>query len=76
MTDKERDAMLERIDDKLKDIKEALERDFKALYGNGHPGLLVRMSQMETWQKGHSDVWKWMISTLIAVAAVAVAALK
>ena len=76
MTDAERDAMLERIDDKLKDIREALERDFKALYGNGHAGLLSRMSAMETWQKGHSDAWKWIISTVIAVAAVAVAVVK
>ncbi len=76
MTDAERDALLKSIERKIEDIKDALERDFKTLYGNGHPGLLVRMAQMETWQKGHSDAWKWIISTIVAVAAVAVAALK
>ena len=76
MTESERDAALGRIEAELRDIKEALKRDFAALHGNGHPGLLSRMAAMETWQKGHSDAWKWIISTLIAAAAVAVAALK
>lgn len=76
MTDGEIREALKRIESQLGEIKEALDRDFKALYGNGHAGLLSRMSAMETWQKGHSDVWKWIVSTVIAVAAVAVAALK
>ena len=76
MTESERDAALGRIEAELKDIKEALDRDFKALYGNGHKGLLARMEATETWMKGHSDAWKWIISTIVAVAAVAVAAMK
>lgn len=76
MTENERDAALGRIEGQLKDIRGALERDFKALYGNGHKGLLARMEAMETWRDGHSDAWKWLISTVIAAAAVAVAALK
>ena len=76
MTDAERDATLRAIEQSIMEIKEALKRDFQALYGNGHAGLLSRMTAMETWQKGHSDAWKWIISTVIAVAAVAVAWLK
>ena len=76
MTDGERDAALGRIEAELRDIKEALKRDFAALHGNGRPGLLDRMAAMEAWRDGHSDMWKWIISTVIAVAAVAVAALK
>ena len=76
MTDAERDATLKAIEQSIKEIKEALKRDFQALYGNGHEGLLTRMAKMEMWQKGHSDSWKWIISTIIAAAAVAVASLK
>lgn len=76
MTDSERDAALGRIEAEVKEIKEALKRDFSALHGNGHPGLLARMAALETWQRGHSDAWKWIISTIIAAAAVAVAAMK
>lgn len=76
MTDGELREAFNGIQKELVDIKKALDRDFAALYGNGHPGLLPRMAAMETWQKGHSDAWKWIISTIIAVAAVAVAWLK
>ena len=76
MTDGELREALKRIEDRCSGIEDALKRDFAALYGNGHPGLLPRMAAMETWQKGHSDAWKWIISTIVAIAAVAVAALK
>lgn len=76
MTDGELREALKRIENDVKEVKEALKRDFNALYGNGHAGLLSRMASMETWQKGHGDAWKWIISTIIAAAAVAVAALK
>lgn len=70
MTDRERDATLGRIEGQLKDIREALDRDFKALYGNGHKGLLARMAAVETWIREHSESWKWVLSTIIAVAAI------
>ncbi|MBP5531124.1 MAG: hypothetical protein J6Y54_03735 [Lentisphaeria bacterium] len=76
MTDRERDDLLIRLDTSVEDIKGKLERDFAALHGNGHPGLLARMAAVETWIREHSESWKWIISTIIAVAAVAVAALK
>ncbi len=76
MTDGELREALKRIEEDVKQIHEALKRDFAALHGNGHPGLLSRMAAMETWQRGHSDAWKWIISTVIAAAAVAVAAMK
>lgn len=66
----------ESIESQVKEVKEALGRDYAVLHGNGHKGLLARMEAVEVWIKGHSDVWKWIISTVIAVAAVAVAALK
>ena len=76
MTDGELREAFNGVRKELADIKEALARDFAALHGNGRPGLLDRMAAMEAWRDGHSDVWKWIISTVIAVAAVAVAALK
>ena len=76
MTDGELREAFKGVRKELADIKEALRRDFSALHGNGHPGLLARMAAMETWQKGHSDAWKWIISTIIAAAAVAVAWLQ
>lgn len=76
MTDGELREALNGIKEDVADIKEALKRDFATLHGNGHPGLLSRMAAMETWQKGHGDAWKWIISTIIAAAAVIVAALK
>ena len=76
MNDAQRDATLQAIEKSIGEIKEALRRDFAAIYGNGHAGLLQRMTAMETWQKGHSDAYKWIISTVIAVAAVAVAYFK
>ncbi len=76
MTDGELREALKRIEEDVKEIREALKRDFSALHGNGHPGLLSRMAAMEAWRDGHSDAWKWIISTVIAAAAVAVAALK
>ena len=76
MTDGELREAFNSVNKQLERIEDALKRDFAALHGNGHPGLLSRMAAMETWQKGHSDAWKWIISTIIAAAAVAVAALK
>ena len=50
MTDAERDALLIRLDERTKAIKEALTRDFAVLYGNGKPGLLSRVQKIEDWQ--------------------------
>ena len=50
MTGAERDALLNRLDERTEAIREALERDFKVLYGNGSPGVLARIQKLEDRQ--------------------------
>ncbi len=40
MTDSERDRLLREISGDLREIKTKLDADYRALYGNGQPGLL------------------------------------
>ena len=49
MTDEERDELLIRLDERTKKIKDDLEDDYHALYGNGKPGLLERVQKLEDW---------------------------
>lgn len=37
----------------VKDVNEKLDNDYRALHGNGHPGLLDRMTVLE-----HN--WRWV----------------
>ncbi len=50
MTDEERDELLIRLDERTKKIKDDLEDDYRALYGNGQPGLLDRVKMLEDWR--------------------------
>ena len=50
MTGAQRDALLTRLDERTDEIKKALDRDFKVLYGNGKPGLLERVQRLEDRQ--------------------------
>lgn len=74
MSDKDRDELLVRIDERLKGIHEALERDYKHLHGNGQPGLLTRVQKLEDihanenrWTKKIAAVGAWLVSTGIAI---------
>lgn len=62
-------------------------RLFEALYGNGKPGLLSEFrllresveqhhNAVETLQKRGRGDWQWLITTLVATAAVVVAIIK
>jgi methionine synthase II (cobalamin-independent) len=46
MTDSEKELLI-RIDERTKDILEALARDYKCLHGNGQPGLIERVQTLE-----------------------------
>ena len=50
MTDAERDELLIRLDERTKKIAADLKDDYKALYGNGQPGLLSRVQKLEDWK--------------------------
>lgn len=43
----------------VREIKTKLDRDYAALYGNGHPGLLDRVSNLEQEFKLMKDKRKW-----------------
>lgn len=77
LTDKERDTLLIRVDEQVKEIHRALARDYKCLYGNGQPGLLQRVQQLENYHSNENTFLKkfgaviaWIVSTALAVYAV------
>lgn len=73
LTPKERDALLIRIDERLEHVGAALARDYQALYGNGRPGLVERVRELEA-RRDQSDRFgrkygalvAWCITTIIA----------
>lgn len=74
MSDRERDTLLIRIDERLKGIESALARDYKCLHGNGQPGLIERVQKLEDYHANENGFFKkfggiiaWMITTIIAV---------
>ena len=77
MSDAERDELLIRIDEQVKEIKSKLDRDGKMIYGNGKPGLLSRVQSLEDFHRNENTFWKktggiiaWIITTIIALFAV------
>lgn len=76
MTNEERDVLLIRMDEQLKEIHRALERDYKHIHGNGQPGLLARVQALEDfhanenkWAKKLGTVVAWVITTVVSVIA-------
>lgn len=57
MTDAERDELLIRLDERTRKITEELDADFRALYGNGKPGLVERVQKIEDWQAARQHHW-------------------
>lgn len=47
MTDSERDKMIMDIYADVQTVKTKLETDYRALYGNGSPGLVARVGEIE-----------------------------
>ncbi len=76
--------------DRLGRIETKVDADFRVLYGNGKPGLIkevsdlcariLRIEESHTTEEStvgkHAGIVAWIISTIIAVAAVIVAILK
>lgn len=78
MTNAERDEMLIRMHENLKEIRSALERDYKHIHGNGQPGLLARVQALEDfhanenrWAKKLGTVAAWIVTTIVSVIALA-----
>ena len=74
LTDRERDTLLIRMDEQLKQIHKALERDYKCLHGNGQPGLLQRVQQLENYHSNENGFLKkfgaiiaWIVTTALAL---------
>ena len=67
------------LDLRLSQIESALKKIEKALDGNGHDGIVVRVARLEEKING---TWKfaliigWLLNFLVAVGAVAVTILK
>lgn len=58
MTQFEQDVIerLTKLNAKLEEVQKALSKDYKALHGNGHPGLIERVTLLE-----HNWGWiKWL----------------
>ena len=69
----ERMAALEKASD---EYGKTLWRVFEAVYGNGKPGLIADVQairQMLEGRKDHGRTWQWVVSMIIAAAAVVVA---
>lgn len=74
LTDRERDTLLIRMDERLKNMEEALGRDYKCLYGNGQPGLLQRVQQLENFHTNENGFLRrfgaiiaWLATTALAL---------
>jgi len=70
---------LARLENGMEENQKTLWRVFEAVYGNGKPGLIAEVQsirQMLENQKQHGQSWQWVITTIIAAAAVAVAWFK
>jgi hypothetical protein len=46
MNDSEKELLI-RIDERTKDIQDALAKDYKCLYGNGQKGLIEKVKDLE-----------------------------
>lgn len=78
---------LSKVESKLDENNKTTWRVFEAIFGNGKPGLLSEFrllrqnveehhTSVATRQKQARSDWKWIITTLVAVCAVAVAIIK
>lgn len=78
---------LAKLEKAAEDTKETMKQLTNAIYGNGKPGLLTEFQLLrksveehhesidENRKKNKAD-WKWLITTGVAIAAVAAAYLK
>ena len=79
MTDAERDELLIRLDERTRKIASDLKDDYRALYGNGKPGLVERVQKLEDWQAArqhHYGAAAVVVGFIINAAIAVYAALK
>ena len=86
MNDKERDQMLIDIRETLAGIKVKIESDYRAIYGNGKPGLIedmknitervVTLEAKEVERQKHYGVFAGIIGFIVNAALAIYAALK
>lgn len=77
MTASERDKMLMEMHAEIKVISTTLEKQDKALYGNGQPGVIEKVQKLQDWHD-HAESFKakygsvigWIVTTAIAIFAV------
>ncbi len=70
---------LAKLESGMEENAKTLWRVFEAVYGNGKPGLIADVQsirQLLESKKNHGQNWQWIITTVIAAAAVAAAWLK
>lgn len=71
----------------VESLSKQINRVYDALYGNGKPGLISEFRELrQNVQSHHESVrelqtqsrndWKWVITTIVAIAAIAVAYFK
>ena len=76
MTNEELGRQLGRIEAKLESIDNSLQNDYRHLHGNGQPGLLTRVQQLEDLHKNENQITKkigivaaWLVNAVIATIA-------
>jgi len=70
---------LTRIEENIKQVRDDLQEDYKILHGNGQPGLVQRVTVLETNQKAkenHVGIIAGIIGFIINAAIAIYAALK
>lgn len=74
MTDSERDKMIMDIYADVQTVKTKLETDYRALYGNGSPGLVARVTDIEkklaAMNSSASSVLRllaWLATVIVAI---------
>lgn len=81
------DNRLSRLEAQMSDIAEDVRRITNAVYGNGKPGLITELQMLKQSVEAHHQSvdelrkqargdWKWIVTTLVAVAAVLAAMTK
>ena len=63
MTENERDELLIRLDERTQKIQKDLEDDYHALYGNGKPGLIEKVTKLEDWRDSVSRHYGAVVAT-------------
>lgn len=58
----------------IQDIKDALEKDYHHLHGNGTPGLIERVAKLEEWQRSVSRHYGAIVAVIAFLINAAIAA--